>query len=615
MVGKKKFIRTEALTSLKKQEQVTRCSKAVFDIETINWTEPYAVGYYDNKRQYHLFKGKSCILDFVEHFLSRKYRGVVCYAHNGGKFDFSFVLKELFQARYQDKYIIELMRAASRIIQIAIKTYKETTNNKGEKVKEIEHVWTLRDSMALFPFSLRDVTKNFDVEHKKGEFDYTKINWQNWESLEPEWSPYLMDDCRGLYESVEKFEDYLIRKFSVNLKDNVTLAQLALRVYRTNYLKHPIPCYRPIEDDIRHAYFGGRTEIFKTYGKNLKYYDVTSLYPTVMHNQWMPVGKPIKDANMKITEFGVCKVTVESPDDIDIPLLPHKSKNGKLIFPRGKWTGFYCTPELQKAHKLGYKIKVHFGYKFKAAKIFTEYIDELFMLKNNSAKGSVDYLVSKLLMNALYGKFGQRREKQQIVIFPESTIGLEPVDFFGDLPVYVKKTESQAKHILPAIAAFVTSYARIHLYECFESAQAKGGQIYYCDTDSIVTDVELPIGRRLGDLTDELPEGIQEGIFLLPKMYGIKTTDGEYIKCKGFPKKLFDFNIYKNAFETDDYSGFRFEKTQIATPFESMRRNKSFVSMIKKTRSVQQRYDKRIVLEDGINTIPYMINEVEVVLA
>jgi hypothetical protein len=158
----------------------------------------------------------------------------------------------------------------------------------------------------------------------------------------------------------------------------------------------------------------------------------------------------------------------------------------------------------------------------------------------------------------------------------------------------------------------VSSYARVHLYEKgFEAAKAKGGNIYYCDTDSVVTDVELDIGKRLGDLTDELPEGIEEGIFLLPKMYGIKTPDGEYIKCKGFPKKLFDFNIYKRAFETNNYDEFAFEKEQIATPFESMRRNKSFVSMINKTRSVQQRYDKRIVLDDGINTIPYTINEAE----
>lgn len=607
-----KYRSPEALMSLKKQENVKYCSKAVFDIETINWTEPYACGIYDDQKRYKLFKGTFCISEFIEYFLSKKYRGYVCYAHNGGKFDFSFILKELFQLKYQDRFIIEPMRAASRIIQIAIKSYNVVIKD-GEEVKEVEHVWTLRDSMALFPFSLRKVTNNFNVEHKKGEFDHSKINWDNWEALEPEWAPYLMDDCRGLLEALHKFEHYTISKFSVNLKNSVTLAMLALRVYRTNYLKFPIPNYRPIEDDIRKSYFGGRTEIFKMYGEKLNYYDVTSLYPYVMHEKYMPVGKPVKDANMRISEFGICKVTVEAPNDIDIPLLPHKI-NGKLIFPRGKWTGFYCTPELQKAEKLGYKIQVHYGYRFKAAKIFRDYIDELFTLKQKSSKDSVDYMVSKLLMNSLYGKFGQRREKQQIIIFPSSTIGLEPVDFMGDLPVYSKKVESKAKHILPAIASFVTSYARIHLYEKgFEEAIKQGGNIYYCDTDSIITDVKLNIGNNLGDLADEMPEGIQEGIFLLPKMYGIKTNTGEYVKCKGFPRKMFDYNIFKKAYSTGDMQAFNYNSESIATPFESMRRNKTFVSMIKRSRSVVQRYDKRIII-NGIDTIPYTINEVEGVI-
>lgn len=605
----KGYHKIDALTPLSKKDRVGYSKKCVFDIETIKWTEPYAVGFYDDRYRYVLHEGKDCIKGFLKTFLSRQYRGYLCYAHNGGKFDFSFILKELYQEKYQDRYIIELMRAASRIIQIAIKSYRIKKDKDGNEKKEINHVWTLRDSMALFPFSLRDVAKSFGVTHQKGEFDHTKINWRNWQKLKPEWSPYLLDDCRSLYESVTKFEHYIISHFSVNLKDNITLAQLALCVWRSNYQEDTLPCYRAIEDDIREAYFGGRTEIFKSRGQNLKYYDVTSEYPKVMRDRYMPIGKPVKDANMTIDDFGVCKVTVKAPGDIDIPLLPYKNKEGKLLFPRGKWTGFYCTPELQKARELGYEIKVHFGYRFKKKKIFTGYINEMFAMKNSSEKGSVGYMVAKLLMNSLYGKFGQRRERQQIVIFPETTVGYEPVDFFGDLPIYAKKTISRAKHILPAIAAFVTSEARVFLYEnCFEQAKAKGGEVFYCDTDSIITNVELETGDQLGDLTDELPQGIEEGIFLLPKMYGLRTTSGEYIKCKGFPRKLFTFEQYKIAVEKGDYSSFTFNKHQIATPFESARRNKTFVSMIDKTRSVQQRYDKRIFIND-IDTIPYTINE------
>ena len=133
--NRERYIKQDALTSLKKQDDVKPCNKSVFDIETINWIEPYAVGFYDDNKDYTEFAGKDCILQFIEHFLSRKYRGNVCYAHNGGKFDFSFILKELYNKKYQDKYIIEPMRASSRIIKICLKSWRWKVNKKGEKVK------------------------------------------------------------------------------------------------------------------------------------------------------------------------------------------------------------------------------------------------------------------------------------------------------------------------------------------------------------------------------------------------------------------------------------------------------------------------------------------------
>jgi len=92
---------------------------------------------------------------------------------------------------------------------------------------------------------------------------------------------------------------------------------------------------------------------------------------------------------------------------------------------------------------------------------------------------------------------------------------------------------------------------------------------------------------------------------------GKKVEVIDYIKCKGFPKKLFNYNMYKRAFKSSDYSEFKYKAEKIATPFESMRRNKSFVSMIEKTRSVIQKYDKRKVRPDGVTTTPYKVFDVE----
>jgi DNA polymerase elongation subunit (family B) len=573
--------------------------KIVFDIETINWIEPYATGVYDGE-EFTLFEGKNCIKEFLDFFLTKRHRGMIAYAHNGGKFDFSFLLKELFRNTDYEKFSIEPLRVGSRISQIKI--YRLARIKRGEHKGELRKAdcWILRDSFALLGFSLEKLTNNFNVEHKKGDFEHSKINWKNWKELKKEWLPYLKDDCRGLFEVVTKFEKRILEMFNTNLAKIVTIAQLAMVVYRKNYLPLEIPNYTSIESDIRKSYFGGRTEIFKMHGENLNYYDVNSLYPFVMLEKEFPVGSPYYTKSFNLWDFGIAQIEAIAPKDLKIPVLPYRTEDKKLIFPVGKIKGWYPTPEIQKAVEKGYKVKILGGYVFEKKPLFKNYIKRLYKLKKNSKKNSVDYMTSKLLMNSLYGKFGQRRIKSQYFINPKDKIGLEPLDIFEDIPIYTKEVNSKACHILPAIASFVTSYARLELYKWFEEVEKQEKSVYYCDTDSIVTDAILPFGKELGEL--DLEQVIQKGIFVLPKMYAIKTKNGEFVKCKGFPSGLFKYEDFEKALK-GDYSNFTYSKEMFATPFESMRRNKKVVSMIQFSRNVKTRYDKRIVLSN-YNTIP-----------
>jgi hypothetical protein len=75
-----------------------------------------------------------------------------------------------------------------------------------------------------------------------------------------------------------------------------------------------------------------------------------------------------------------------------------------------------------------------------------------------------------------------------------------------------------------AIAAAVTSYARIEMIELKMLLAKLGINLYYTDTDSIFVDKELPqelIGNELGQLKDELKgEYIKKAYFLGIKKYG-----------------------------------------------------------------------------------------------
>lgn len=83
-------------------------------------------------------------------------------------------------------------------------------------------------------------------------------------------------------------------------------------------------------------------------------------------------------------------------------------KNGitRTIAPIGNWTGHYFSDELYNAEKLGYKFKVKRGSLFDKGDIFTDYVDYFYELKKNSDKGTPNYMISKLLLNSLYGRLG-----------------------------------------------------------------------------------------------------------------------------------------------------------------------------------------------------------------
>jgi len=103
------------------------------------------------------------------------------------------------------------------------------------------------------------------------------------------------------------------------------------------------------------------------------------------------------------------------------PILQTKIKinnSWRTIAPLGTWTGYYLSEELYNAEKIaGYTFKIKRGILFNKAYIFKEYIDILYEMKKRSEKGSVDYLISKMLMNSTYGRLGMHpiMEEHEII--------------------------------------------------------------------------------------------------------------------------------------------------------------------------------------------------------
>jgi hypothetical protein len=221
------------------------------------------------------------------------------------------------------------------------------------------------------------------------------------------------------------------------------------------------------------------------------------------------------------------------------PLLPLRRDDGRVIFPYGTIRGWYTHIEIREALKYGAKIEKMYKchYFLKVCKPFASFVDELYNVRKQykKEKNRMEY-VAKLMMNSLYGKFGQRfRDKDNWI--HESMIDdklIEENDIMDRRGNYVriKKDSYPAVFCIPIWASYVTAYGRIKLHR-----EILKHDPVYVDTDSLMIDHELPTSDKLGELKLEMK--IKRGIIVRPKFYALEDSNNkEYVKIKGLGHHL-----------------------------------------------------------------------------
>ena len=192
----------------------------------------------------------------------------------------------------------------------------------------------------------------------------------------------------------------------------------------------------------------------------------------------------------------------------------------------------------------------------------------------NHPKDHPMYLISKLLLNSLYGRFGMHIDtflsKNSIVdnnelyemIEHNNIMNITNLDDDLNLITYIPTSDDNVDslfnnmtkfNISISISAAITAYARIHMSQ-FKSDFNEKYNLYYSDTDSIAIDKPLEdnmIGKELGKM--KLEQTFKKAVYLGPKVYGGITNEGEeIIKAKGyknkdqFKKDQLDFNTLES---------------------------------------------------------------------
>lgn len=280
----------------------------------------------------------------------------------------------------------------------------------------------------------------------------------------------------------------------------------------------------------REALYGGRVELFKVENESasVAYTDINSLYPFVMTKPFPVQMEPQLD----LPEFGVARILIKVPET-DLPVLPVRDKQGRILYPYGTLAGVWTIAEIRKAIEAGAKLLkvLEVLGTNESFQPYSDYVRKLYAIRL-AAQSEAEKLFFKLLLNTLYGRLGSTGTIGRTVWQTERNCR-EGIPY-GE-KVLVNYQMPLAEEVNWAHAAYITAYGRLALYDYIRKAGV--ASMIYCDTDSCIFDcpnkrLPFPISAELGQMKLESWE--QVALTYAPKMYQV----GQTYKAKGVPKHL-----------------------------------------------------------------------------
>ena len=399
----------------------------------------------------------------------------------------------------------------------------------------------MRDSLAIFPSTLRQFAESFTPEMPKGDIDFEA--GELFDGNNPDHRAYAIRDAAILRHGMPRFNAMMQRHFGVTLAH--TTAGTAMKAWMASLDEgeyYDASAYGDEELFIRSAYFGGLVFLTRTDEiQGAETFDINSSYPYQMATHGVPWGQRMSTLDWRCDNMGIFRVTVCAPDDLIVPILPRRDERGYMRWSRGRFETTVTNSELKFAKQNGYIIEtVHEGMAWEEIAFpFNAFIEKCKAIRQQY-KGRPEETLAKLMQNSLSGKYGSRRERLTVFRADEEneelTLEALPLDENGFW--WVRKEFADDLRCQPMWAVFITAHARLHLLDTVYRVGVKN--VIYGDTDSITA---LPGHGHHFD------QGLDYGQFKLektwrtfraiaPKVYAGQLADGRYKgAAKGLPRK------------------------------------------------------------------------------
>lgn len=582
-----------------------------FDAETYRNEKLECIGYCiclygrseDDKEFKKYFYGINAIDEFIDYidnlsdksyyYKSRpkdKIPKIYIYGFNNARFDNLLIYEKLYNKNPKTKY-----------------QFGNTC------IKYIKYNNIIINDISLFYKSgtLRDTCKDFKLEKEKGVFPYDFVNKDNlyykgdvpelkyWNN-ESEYKEYIekngnifnMEQYTIKYCMLDSELVYLLGKLHFKLcigeinnrKYNLitcpTAAKLSMKMFQQCFLKEKLEQSTDIQIyKEKLAYKGGRTEKFKESfetndDKRLYYYDINSSYPSSML-KLMPykfidcnlVNNKIinkKNVNFIIPYYLYkAKFRYYGNDDnyISNLLLRYEKTNEIISIKESDTATYHWGCELIEAIKDNNEIIITEENRYEGLDVFKQF-SIFFYNERLKAKKESNYaliMFYKLLLNSLYGKFGQKQfnksclcktNEEVFKLLKKENGILVNFQLINDNIMIEYKTkinEHNSVGKLVRFASYITAESRCNLAILMRDVGHEN--IYYCDTDSVFT-IKKPNDNlidqsELGKWKQETKTPIIKACFIAPKTYTYLCEDGKtQNKCKGFSGDKIDSQKY-----------------------------------------------------------------------
>ena len=486
--------------------------------------------------------------------------------------------------------------------------------------------------------------------------NYWKANMRELLRLSPEtFEKYAKQDSEILIKAFNQRREFFLKQFGLDILRNVTLAQTSQQVFTSTkqFLNEDVEpskfewvsfsrntkkgwkiewkrtwVYDGSRDKRYFAmkcYWGGRREAFirGLIDKQTEIWDVKQMYPTMaklplpnQYTEWCYIDKleDLKDS------IGFINCHFKFPENIDYPCLPiFYSRFPKLVFPLEGET--WCsTYEVDLALRLGCQISnvkawVFYPSENERNHPLKQYMEYFTKLKNENQEGSMPYETSKLLMNALIGKFCQRDPEYSVETYQNI---LESLSYdFEQFREIMKHVESRQKFKNPINvgscwnpewSSLILGSSRAIISEIMHTSKALTGH-----TDSVIiekgskTNCEaISILHRLGSDLEHKAQYDSDKFWICRSAVYTPIKHGIPIKPThhGYPcdsdmdfGKIITENLTSGKSVLNET-----RKTHLTTPKEALRQQKRLSSQTIKTTKITWEWDnKRRLLNPQIN--------------